>query len=169
MIISQYLPRKLKLKGTWNKIIGTNNVSINTFGTTKATPIVETGIILNCGFAMKLQANVVPEVTGKIERWPIEFENIKVEIMKYELTDNLPTTTEMSRVGILIGNDYYIDTVSMKRIEITDTLHLLGLRIGWTLTGRTKTNEFINKNLMMLTNPTSISSKFEAFQSPGKF
>ena len=83
--------------------------------------------------------------------------------MKYELTDNLPTTTEMSRVGILIGNDYYIDTVSMKRIEITDTLHLLGLRIGWTLTGRTKTNEFINKNLMMLTNYTSISSQFEVF------
>ena len=99
---------------------------------------------------MKMQANVVPEVIGKIERRPTESENIKADCMKYELADNLPTTIEISRVDILIGNDYYTDIVSMTRTEITDTLQLLGSRIGWIVTGRTKTNEFINKNLMML-------------------
>ena len=63
--ISQYLARKLKLKK-----IGANHLSIYTFGTTKAknleTPIVEIGIMLKCEFVMKLQTNIVPEVTEKI-------------------------------------------------------------------------------------------------------
>ena len=124
--------------------------------------------MLKCGMAMKLQSNVITEVTGKIERWRFEFENIKPEIMKYELADNLPTTTEMSKVDILIGNDYYNDIVSMKQIEITDTLRLFLLRIGWILTGRTKTNKFISKNLIMLTNFTGISTQFEAFSKDGE-
>ena len=128
IIISQYLARKLKLKE-----IGTNNLSFNTFGTTKAenldTPIVKFRVMVKCGFVMKLQAKIVPEVTKKTERGPIESENIKAELMKSEFAHNLPTTIEMSRVDILIGNDYYTDTVSMKRVEITNTLHHLGSRM----------------------------------------
>ena len=82
--------------------------------------------------------------------------------MKYELTDNLPTTIEMLRADALIGNDYYTYIVSMQQTEITDTLHLLGSKIGWILTGRTKLNDFINKKLIMLTKSTSIFSQFEA-------
>ena len=81
--------------------------------------------------------------------------------MKYELTDNLPTTIEMSRADALIGNDYYTYIVSMQQTEITDTLHLLGSKIGWILTARTKLNDFINKKLIMLTKSTSIFSQFE--------
>ena len=119
--------------------------------------------MLKCGSAMKLHANVIPEVTGRIQRRPIKSEITKTELMKYELTDNLPTTIEISRVDVLIRNYYYTEIVSIKLTEITDILHFLGPRIGLILTGRTKTNEFINKNLMMLTNSTSISSQFEAF------
>ena len=78
----------------------------------------------------KLQANVVPEVIGKIKRRPIKPKNIKVELMKYELADNLLTTIETKPIDVLIRNDYYTDIASMKRIEIKDTLHLLRSRIG---------------------------------------
>ena len=44
--------------------------------------------------------------------------------MKYELTDNLPTTIEMSRADVLIGNDYYTDIVSMQQTEITHCIFL---------------------------------------------
>ena len=119
--------------------------------------------MLNGGFVMKLQAKVAPEVTGKIKRRPIESENIKAELMKNVLADNLLTTIEMLRVDVLIRNHYYTDVVSMKLIEVTDTLHLLESRTGWILTGRTKDNDFINKNLMMVTNSISISFQYEAF------
>ena len=116
----------------------------------------------------KLQANVVPEVIGKIKRHPIKSKNIKVELIKYELADNLLTTIEIKPIDVLIRNDYYTDIASMKRIEIKDTLHLLRSRIGWILTVRTKRNGLINKIVWMLANSTSIFSQFEAFSKDSK-
>ena len=78
----------------------------------------------------KLQANVAPEVIGKIKSRPIKPKNIKVELMKYELADNLLKTIGIKPIDALIRNDYYTDIASMKRIEIKDTLHLLRSRIG---------------------------------------
>ena len=78
----------------------------------------------------KLQANIVSEVIGKIKRRPIKPKNIKVELMKYELADNLLTTIEIKPIDVLIRNDYYTDIASMKRIEVKDTLHLLRSRTG---------------------------------------
>ena len=49
-----------------------------------------------------------------MERQPIEFENIKAELVKYEVADDLPTTQEMSRVDALIWNIHYTDIVSMR-------------------------------------------------------
>ena len=156
--ITQYLARKLKLKE-----IGMNHLSIYTFGTTKAknieTPVVEVGLMLKSGFTLSIQANVVPEVTGKIERHPILDETIKKKLISFELADEIPKSIQMSKIELLIGNDYYTDIVSMKRLEVTDTLHLLGSKLGWVLTGRTKLNDSINKDIMMLTNATKIASK----------
>ena len=116
----------------------------------------------------KLQANVAPEVIGKIKSRPIKPKNIKVELMKYELADNLLKTIGIKPIDALIRNDYYTDIASMKRIEIKDTLHLLRSRIGWILTVRTKHNDLINKVVWMLTNSTSIFSQFEAFSKDSK-
>ena len=45
----------------------------------------------------------------------------------------------MSKMNVLskINGDCHSIIVSMKGIKNTDTLYLLGLRIGWILTGRT--------------------------------
>ena len=69
--------------------------------------------------------------------------------MKYKLADNLKTAKEMSRIDVLIESDCCSNIVSMKGIENTDTLHLLGLRIESIFTGRTKANNFNNKNVVI--------------------
>lgn len=57
------------------KEIGINHLSVYPFGAMKTknleTSIVETGIMLKCGLVMKLQVDVVSEVTGKIEIRPL--------------------------------------------------------------------------------------------------
>ena len=105
--------------------------------------------MLKYQFVMSLWANIVPEVTRKIERQLIEYENIKAELIKYELTDNLKTAKEMSIIDVLIESDCCSNIVSMKGIENTDTLHLLGLRIESIFTGRTKANNINNKNVVI--------------------
>lgn len=65
--------------------------------------------MLKCVSVMKLQPHVVPEVTGKIERQSIEFKNIKAEFMNYDFADNLQTAAEITRIDMLIQNNYYTD------------------------------------------------------------
>ena len=137
--ITQELAERLKLKH-----IAKNYLTIYTFGTVKLkdieTPIVELGIHLKSGFVMNIKANVVPEVTGEIERAPISSMEIKAKLQTFDLADNLPPFLETTKIHLLIGNDYYTDIVSLKRVEITDSLHLLSSKIGWILTGRIQTN-----------------------------
>ena len=74
--ISQDITDKLKLTP-----IDKNLLTIYTFGTTKPkcieTPVVEVTMILKSGFTMKIKANVVPNITGTIERTPFRSETIK--------------------------------------------------------------------------------------------
>ena len=79
--LSDETTNRIRLLLNFGKENGTNHLPIYTFSATKAkdleTPIVKIGIMLKLGFVVKLQANVAPEAIGKIERQPIEFENIK--------------------------------------------------------------------------------------------
>ena len=49
---------------------------VYTFGSSKPenieTKVVEFGILLNSGFTMHVRANVVPTITGKIQRMPVD-------------------------------------------------------------------------------------------------
>ena len=56
----------------------------------------------------------------------------------------------------MVGNNYYVDIVSMKRITICDGLFLLGSKFGWILSGRTQTeNPEVTENSMMMLTSTS--------------
>lgn len=46
--------------------------------------------------------------------------------MKFELANSLPATIELTKIDVLIKNDYYNDNESIKRIKIKGTLHLIG-------------------------------------------
>lgn len=61
------LARKLQLEQ-----IGKNHLTLNTFGTSKPrnieTSIVQLELQLKSGFVLKIKINVVPVITGNIER-----------------------------------------------------------------------------------------------------
>ena len=152
--ITEDLAKRLKLH-----YIGKNYLTIYTFGTTKPkeieTSIVELGIQLKSGFIMNIKANVVPNVTGEIERRPIKSIDIKKKLLAYQLADDLPTSIESNKIHLLIGNDYYTDIVSLKRIEITDTLHLISSKVGWILTGRLKSENSMSNDFTLLSSSRS--------------
>ena len=84
--ISKGITDKLKLTPI-DKIF----LTIYTFGTTKPkcilTPVVEVTMILKSGFTTRIKTNVVPNVTGTIERTPFRSETIKQTLKQYELVD----------------------------------------------------------------------------------
>ena len=153
--ITKELARNLNLKP-----IGKNHLTVSTFGTSKTrnieTTIVELGIQLKSGFVMKIKANVVPVVTGSIERTPIQSNVLRTKLKTFELADNLPKSPETTNFHLLIGNDYYNDIVSTKRIEVTNTLYLLGSKFGWILTGRVPSSEDVNDEMAMFTDSRRI-------------
>ena len=163
--ISKDITDKLKLIP-----IDKNLLTIYTFGTTKPkcieTPVVEVTMILKSGLTMKIKANVVPNITGTIERTPFRSETIRQTLKQYKLADTIPVKKESCNIDLLIGNDYYVDIVSTKRIMLSDGLYLFGSKFGWILSGRTK-NEYKapkRDSLTMLTYSSSeISTNFLGF------
>ena len=148
--ITEDLAKKLRLE-----TIGKNHLTLNTFGTSKPrnleTAMVKLGIQLKSGFVINIKANVVPVVTGEIERTPIKSKAILTKLKTFELADQLPKSLETTEFHLLIGNDYYNDIVSMKRIQVTNTLYLLGSKIGWILTGRVQSSDSTNDGMAMFT------------------
>ena len=84
--------------------------------------MVELDILLNNGFTINIKANVVPNVTRLFERKPIKNKSIKEVLKKYELADTLPSSCKKCDFDLPIGNEYYADVVSMKRITRKDEL-----------------------------------------------
>lgn len=84
-----------------------------------------------------LKENQLTLKTSKLNSW------------SFELANSLPAIIELTKIDVLIKNVYYNDNESMKRIKIKGTLHLIGSRTVWILTGRTKTNNFLTKELII--------------------
>ena len=123
-------------------------------------------MILKNGFTMKIKANVVPNINGTIEKTPFRSEIIKQTMKQYELADTIPVKKESCNIDLLIGNDYYADIVSTKRIMLSNGLYLFGSKFGLILSGRTK-NEYKapkRDSLTMLTYSSfDISTNFLGF------
>ena len=90
---------------------------------------------------MDIQANVVPKITGMIQRAPINSKQFEFLAKEYQLADTLPNELEMSNVELLIGNDYYSDLILPERKKVIPGLYLLGSHLGWILSGRLPTEE----------------------------
>ena len=104
--ISEDLINKLQLMPSNTEIL-----TVFTFGSTKPkefeTRVVEFGLKLKNGQTMYIQANVVPKITGMIQRAPINSEQFESLVKEYQLADTLPNELEVSTVELLSGNDYY--------------------------------------------------------------
>ncbi|XP_061165990.1 uncharacterized protein LOC133174913 [Saccostrea echinata] len=122
---------------------GTEEISLNTFGArnpkTVKTPKISLRIKLKDGHCMRIDANVVPQITGSVQRRPLP-PNITKQVQHQwkhlQFADTLPETAENSAIDILIGNDYYLDLILSEKIKVNQGLYLLSSKVGWILTGR---------------------------------
>ena len=90
---------------------------------------------------MAFTVNVVPDITGKITRFPLdpeEVEFLKNEGWEKNLADTLPTDTELSPVEMLIGNDYYFELLQPRKIDLGNNLFAFQTKLGWIFGGKTQ-------------------------------
>ena len=95
---------------------------------------------LKDGSVLKITANVIPSITGSMQRRPFNtscLQNWKYLWKDKALADTLPTELETSTIDLLIGNDYYLDLILPQKVEIQPGLYMLGSKLGWILAERT--------------------------------
>ena len=136
--ITEHLAEQLDLKRN-----GQEQIKLATFGTdtpkTVTTTSTELNLTLNNGEYFTIRANIVPTISGTIQRNSVKLVSSQIEhlVRSIELDDSIPTESESSTIELLIGNDYYLDLILSKKIEIQPGLYLLSSKLGWILTGRT--------------------------------
>ena len=115
--ISQKLASKLKLKSE-----GDEEITIVPFGSEKARTVKTAStslcIRLNNGKVLKMSANIVPVISGTVQRRRLDtssIENVRHFVKDVELADVIPTQYETSTVDLLIGNDHYFDFILGQR------------------------------------------------------
>ena len=133
--VTKELADNLKLKS-----IGEHTYSVYTFGNKKPKKVtafeVQLTIKTRMGNDLDIKASVVPQITGLVERTPLNVKDANEIQRRYHLADTLPTCLETSPLGILIGNNYYNDIMMNEKEKIHDGLYLLNSRFGWILSGR---------------------------------
>ena len=143
--ITEKLAKSLKLK-----LSPLEKVTVATFRSDKAKLIkyrpTKLQLALRDGSLMPVEANVVPHITGKLSRIPLNTEDpfLKNEGWEAKLADSLPIDSELTSVDLLIDNDYYFDLLIPKKMEFGSGL----FKLGWILGGRYLTT----------TDPTSVPS-----------
>ena len=119
-------------------------LSLVTFGSKKSqkyrTLTTKVDITLKDGSICTITANVVPSITGNIQRGPINLSSVQERehlVKQYALADTLPCERESSTIELLIGSDYYLDLILPQKVEVQPGLYLLASKLGWLLSGRT--------------------------------
>ena len=158
--ITESLARKLNLK-----LGKMNEITLLTFGSekpkTQKTPSTTFDIKLRDGSVLKMTANVIPNITGPIQRRPFDtscLKNWEYLWKENALADTLPSECESSTIDILIGNDYYLDLILPQKVEIQPGLYMLGSKLGWILAERPSddTKEAVEQSMLVITYGTEI-------------
>ena len=134
----------------------TQEYSIYTLGSKKpkkvTTSLAELTIKTQKGNDILIKASIVPQITGLVQRIPInisEQQNLK---KTYNLGDTLSQQVQTSTLGLLIGNDYYHELIMGERTQIQDGLYLIKSKLGWILSGRLScsNSETVMENAMFI-------------------
>jgi len=137
--ITNELAEKLQLP-----ITGSETLTVYTFSASKPrklhNPVTEPRLLIKYGSSLHLRVNVVPKITGNLQRAflkPVKFTNLLKDI---SLADSIPSTKETANIELLLGNDYYCDIfsgdIAMK--AASPGLILMESKLRWILTGRVK-------------------------------
>ena len=85
---------------------------------------------------MHLRVNVVPKITGNLQRAYFNPEKFNHLLKDIPLVDSIPSTKETANIELLPGNDYYCDIfsgdISIK--AVSPGLNLMESKLGWIIT-----------------------------------
>ncbi|XP_044180058.1 uncharacterized protein LOC114970531 [Acropora millepora] len=164
--ITEQLADKLQLP-----IKGSETLTVYTFNTSKPrqlqTPVTELRLLTKDGSSLHLTVNVVPKITGTLQRACFDTKKIEHLLKDITLTDSIPTSKETESIELLLGSDYYCDIffgdIQMK--QVVPGLNLMASMLGWILTGRIKCQEAQSApSISMLTCTSSPASAHLAAQ-----
>ena len=103
-----------------------------------------------------IKATVTLQITGHLNRVPIQLENQRKIQKDYPLADKMPKRIEMDTLELLIGNDYYNDIILDERKKIQDNLYVINSKLGWIISGRvSSTNGNEKENDIFAMTPAS--------------
>ena len=143
--VTETLAEKLHLQ-----LNSPERLSVVTFGTEKPKYLQympsKIQLILKDGSLIILNVSVVPNITGRITRNPLNQNDktfLKSEGWESKLADVLPVKPGFSSVEMLVGNDYYFDLLLPEKMNLRpglclfqSKLHRLDFR--WTVPYRTQ-------------------------------
>ena len=64
------------------------------------------------GSSLHLRVNVVPKITGTLQRACFDTKRIGHPLKDIPLADTIPTAKETAQIKLLLGSDYYCDIFS---------------------------------------------------------
>ena len=137
--VTKSLAYKLKLKRESEEKIKLITIGSDKPKTVKTTQ-TQLSIKLNNGEYLQVSANIVPIISGTVQRKAIKFhssKNLVHLVRSLDMADSILSETDSSTVELLIGNDYYLDVILSQKIEVQPGLYLLASKLDWILTGRT--------------------------------
>ena len=127
--VTENIVKKLGLQSE-----GTDTLKIFTFGANKPKNIMTklVSIVLKSkeGNTVSVKASVVAQISGSIQRTPVQLNSQLALERKYKLADTLPKTTESSTIGLLIGSDYYNEIMSSEKLKIQEGLYVIKSTFG---------------------------------------
>lgn len=137
--ITNELAEKLQLP-----ITGSETLTVYTFSASKPrelhTSVTELWLLAKDGSSLHLRVNVVPKITGNLQRAYFNPEKFSHLLTDIPLANSVPSTKETANIELLLGNDYYRDIfssdISMK--VVSPGLNLIESKLGWILTARVK-------------------------------
>ena len=109
--ITEDLAKKLRLE-----VKESETLSVFTFSNSKPqqlqTPVTELSLLTKDGSSLHLRVNVVPNITGTLQRAYFDTKKIEHLLKDIPLADSLPNASEAAIIELLLGNDYYCDIFS---------------------------------------------------------
>ena len=137
--ITNELAGKLQLPVT-----GSETLTVYTFSAIKLrelhTPVTELRLLTKDRSSLHLRVNVVPKITGNLQRAYFIPEKFTRLLKDIPLADSVPSTKETANIELLLGNDSYCDIfsgdIAMK--VVSPGLNLMESKLGWILTGGVK-------------------------------
>ena len=113
------------------------------------SPATTIDITLKNGHMLQIHANVVSNIAGDIYRDPIHVASLQKGdrfLNQFDLADTLPCHRESATIDILVINDYYLDLILSRKVEVQQGLYLLESKLGWLLSGSASDSRLKNKN-----------------------